>query len=112
MVAATAYPTSQLRQRGHICPKPEGGVGEVEGAAQAGGREVGVQRRRGTAVGEAQLLRRILHNFAVKDGTRERIRAEIIPINMEIRIDGPDYRLDSSPNRISDISVVKCCDLE
>ena len=60
-----------MRRRGHLRPQSEGRVGEVEGAAQAGGGEVGVQRRRRPAVREAELRRlpSLFGKFAEK-GTR------------------------------------------
>ena len=51
----------QLRGGGRLRPEAEGGVGQVEGAAQPGGGEVGVQRGRRPAVGEAELA------FTVKE---------------------------------------------
>ena len=63
--AALSPSPSQLRRRGHLRPQREGRVGEVEGAAQAGGGEVGVQRRRRAAVGEAKLVRRRRRLFLV-----------------------------------------------
>ena len=45
----------QLRGGGRLRPEAEGGVGQVEGAAQPGGGEVGVERGRRPAVGEAEL---------------------------------------------------------
>lgn len=44
-----------MRGGGRLRPEAEGGVGQVEGAAQPGGGEVGVQRGRRPAVGEAEL---------------------------------------------------------